>query len=77
MDRRGAPLYEVAVTKAKHYRPKGIGPKRRVSEPITGVVALSLAATALTNHDGLAALGYAVLAVVPWVTSWLADKAKR
>jgi hypothetical protein len=65
------------MTQPKHYRPKGIGPKRRVSEPVTGVIALSLAATALTQHDYPSAIGYVVLAVVPWVTSWLADKAKR
>ncbi len=55
----------------------GIGPKNRVTEPVTGTVALGLAAAAVANHDWPAATGYAVLAVVPWLTSWLADRARK
>lgn len=62
---------------SQHAKARGIGPKKRVTEPITGAAALALAATALTNHDYLAAVGYAALAVVPWLTSWLTDRARR
>lgn len=54
----------------------GVGPKNRVAEPVTGVAALSFAAVSLSNHDYPSAIGYAILAVIPWVTSWLADKAR-
>lgn len=54
----------------------GAGPKNRVAEPVTGVAALSFAAVSLANKNYPAAVGYAVLAVIPWVTSWLADKAR-
>jgi len=55
----------------------GIGPKNRVSEPVTGGVALAMAATAIANQNWPAAAGYAVLAVIPWITSWLADQANH
>lgn len=54
----------------------GVGPKNRVSEPVTGVAALTLAASFIVNHDYPAAIAASVLAVIPWVTSWLADKAR-
>jgi hypothetical protein len=56
--------------------PKGIGPKNRITEPVTGAAAIAIAATALTNKDYPAAVGYFVLAVIPWVTSWLTDRVR-
>jgi hypothetical protein len=55
----------------------GIGPKNRVAEPVTGVAAIAIGATALTQRDYPAAVGYFILAVVPWVTSYLTDKARK
>jgi hypothetical protein len=54
----------------------GVGAKDRVTEPVTGAAALVLAATALINGNYPAAIGYAILAVIPWLTSWLTDKAR-
>jgi hypothetical protein len=54
----------------------GIGPKNRVAEPVTGAAALVFMAAAVTNQDWASAAGYAILAVIPWFTSWLADKAR-
>ncbi len=56
--------------------PKGIGPKNRVSEPTTLAAGLAISATALTRRDYPAAVGFAVLALIPWVTSYLTDKAR-
>jgi hypothetical protein len=56
---------------------KGVGPKNRVAEPVTGVAALTFMAAAVSNKNYPAAIGYALLAVIPWVTSYLADKAGK
>jgi hypothetical protein len=54
----------------------GVGPKNRVAEPVTGAAAITFMAAAISNKNYPAAIGYAILAVVPWITSWLADRTK-
>ena len=56
---------------------KGVGPRNRVTEPVTGAAAVAFFAAALTNKNYPAAIGYAILAVVPWVTSWLTDRVRK